>query len=62
MMLGSTAACVQSGIGSVVAPSLFATLTSAGAGGYGVAVVNGMAQGVGVAVAAMPAVGALLKR
>ncbi|KAH7023699.1 hypothetical protein EDB80DRAFT_49372 [Ilyonectria destructans] len=42
---GSIAAGAQSGIGSVVAPSLFATLQSAGAGGYGVAAVHGVVQG-----------------
>lgn len=44
--LGSLAAGAQSGIGSVVAPSLFATLQSAGAGGYGVSAVYGAVQGV----------------
>ncbi|KAK7418833.1 hypothetical protein QQX98_003695 [Neonectria punicea] len=43
---GSIAAGVQSGIGSVVAPSLFATLQSAGAAGYGLAAVHGTVQGV----------------
>lgn len=42
---GSLAAGAQSGIGSVVAPSLFATLQSAGAGGYGVSAVYGAVQG-----------------
>ncbi|KAH8737978.1 hypothetical protein BGZ61DRAFT_526017 [Ilyonectria robusta] len=42
---GSLAAGAQSGIGSVVAPSIFATLQSAGAGGYGVAAVHGVVQG-----------------
>lgn len=42
---GSIAAGAQSGIGSVVAPSFFATLQSAGAGGYGVATVHGVVQG-----------------
>ncbi|KAI0019756.1 hypothetical protein F4780DRAFT_793048 [Xylariomycetidae sp. FL0641] len=51
VVAGSVAAGVQSGIGSVVAPSLFAALTSAGAGGYGAATVFGAVQAVGGAVA-----------
>ncbi|RMJ09672.1 hypothetical protein CDV36_010716 [Fusarium kuroshium] len=42
---GSIAAGAQSSIGSVIAPSLFATLQSAGAGGYGVSAVYGAIQG-----------------
>ncbi|KAI4596567.1 hypothetical protein KJ359_005323 [Pestalotiopsis sp. 9143b] len=52
---GSIAAGVHSTIGNVAAGSLFATLQSAGMGGYGVGVVNTVAQtvrGVGYAVAA----------
>ncbi|KAF5567791.1 interferon-induced 6-16 [Fusarium phyllophilum] len=49
---GSAAAGIQSGIGSVVAGSAFATLQSAGAGGAGLAIVNGVAQGTGAVVAA----------
>lgn len=45
--LGSIAAGVHSTIGNVAAGSLFATLQSAGMGGYGVAVVNTVAQAVG---------------
>ncbi|KAJ4268698.1 hypothetical protein NW762_002765 [Fusarium torreyae] len=45
---GSVAAGAQSVIGNVVAPGVFATLQSAGAGGYGVAVVHGIVQGAGV--------------
>ncbi|KAI0479845.1 hypothetical protein F4859DRAFT_477531 [Xylaria cf. heliscus] len=45
---GSIAAGIQSAIGSVVAPSVFATLQSAAAGGYGVAAVSGTVQGLGV--------------
>ncbi|KAI0502917.1 hypothetical protein F5B22DRAFT_652609 [Xylaria bambusicola] len=48
---GSLAASAQSGIGSVLAPSLFATLQSAGAGGYGVAAVSAAVQGAGALVA-----------
>jgi hypothetical protein len=50
-VLGSTAAGVQSGIGSVVAPSVFATLQSAAAGGYGVVAVSATVQGLGGVVA-----------
>ncbi|CVK88632.1 uncharacterized protein FMAN_04800 [Fusarium mangiferae] len=52
IVAGSTAAGIQSGIGSVVAGSTFATLQSAGAGGAGLAVVNGVAQGAGAVIAA----------
>ncbi|KAI3577207.1 hypothetical protein IWW34DRAFT_870000 [Fusarium oxysporum f. sp. albedinis] len=45
---GSAAAGVHSGIGSVVSGSAFATLQSAGAGGVGLAVVNGVVQAAGV--------------
>jgi len=45
VLLGSLAAGAQSGIGSDVAPSLFATLQSAGAGGYGLSAVYGAVQG-----------------
>lgn len=48
-MIGSIAAGAQAGIGNVVAPSLFATLQSAGASGYGLAAVTGAAQAVGAA-------------
>ncbi|KAK8016061.1 hypothetical protein PG993_014250 [Apiospora rasikravindrae] len=51
VVLGSAAASVQSGIGSVVAPGLFATFQSAGAGGYGVASVYGAVQIASGAVA-----------
>ncbi|KAF4465418.1 Lactose regulatory [Fusarium albosuccineum] len=49
---GSIAAGAQSSIGSVVAPSLFATLQSAGAGGYGVSAVYGAVQGAAALFAA----------
>ncbi|KAI6772580.1 hypothetical protein HG530_003538 [Fusarium avenaceum] len=49
---GSAAAGIQSGIGSVVAPGLFATLQSAGAGGYGLAAVHTVVQAAGALVAA----------
>jgi hypothetical protein len=47
---GSSAAAIQSSIGSVVSSSLFATLQSAGAGGYGVATVYPVVQAVGAAI------------
>ncbi|KAI1027259.1 hypothetical protein LB504_007719 [Fusarium proliferatum] len=50
IVAGSTAAGIQSGIGSIVAGSAFATLQSAGAGGFGLAVVNGVVQAAGVVV------------
>ncbi|KAF5683147.1 hypothetical protein FDENT_7330 [Fusarium denticulatum] len=49
---GSAAAGIQSGIGSVAAGSAFATLQSAGAGGAGLAVVNGVVQASGAIVGA----------
>lgn len=57
---GSLAAGAQAGIGNVVLGSIFATLQSAGAGGAGVAVVNGVVQGaavVGCVTAAARALG-----
>jgi hypothetical protein len=48
---GSTAAGIQSSIGSVVSPSLFATLQSAGASGYGAATVYSVVQVVGGTIA-----------
>ncbi|KAI1821767.1 hypothetical protein F4861DRAFT_517702 [Xylaria intraflava] len=51
IVAGSVAAGAQSGIGSVVAPSVFATLQSAAAGGYGVAAVSSAVQGLGGLVA-----------
>jgi hypothetical protein len=47
LLIGTTAASAQAAIGNVVAPSVFATLTSAGAGGYGVAAISGAVQWVG---------------
>ncbi|KAI1435401.1 hypothetical protein GGR50DRAFT_657394 [Xylaria sp. CBS 124048] len=47
IVLGSAATVVQSNIGNVVAPSLFSTLQSAAAGGYGVAAVSSAAQWCG---------------
>jgi hypothetical protein len=48
-IIGTIAAGIHSTIGNVVAGSVFATLQSAGAGGTGLAVVNGAIQ-VGGAV------------
>lgn len=47
---GSFAAIMQSTIGNVGAGSLFALGQSAGAGGAGLAVVNGVVQAVGAVV------------
>ncbi|TID16476.1 hypothetical protein E2P81_ATG11901 [Venturia nashicola] len=46
---GSTAAGIHAGIGSVAAGSVFAVLQSAGAGGAGLLIVNGVVQGVAAA-------------
>jgi hypothetical protein len=53
MKLGSYAAVTHSTIGNAVAGSLFSTLQSAGAGGYGLAAVNGAVQVGGTALAAI---------
>jgi len=50
VVAGSVAAGVQSGIGSVVAPSVFSVLQSAAAGGYGVATVYPAVQVAGGAI------------
>lgn len=62
MCVGSIAAGIQAGIGNVVAGSAFATLTSAGMGGYGAAVVAGAAQAAGGAAAAVGAAGAYMSK
>jgi len=54
IVAGSYAAVTHSTIGNAVAGSLFSTLQSAGAGGYGLAVVNGVVQ---VGATALTAVG-----
>ena len=46
--LGSIAAGVQSVLGNVIGGGAFATLQSAGMGGYGLASVNAVFQGAGV--------------
>ncbi|OTA86310.1 hypothetical protein M434DRAFT_399952 [Hypoxylon sp. CO27-5] len=48
---GSVASGIQAGIGNVAAGSVFATLQSAGMAGYGAAIVNGVVQAGGAAVA-----------
>jgi hypothetical protein len=60
-LLGSLAAGIHAGIGNVVAGSAFATVQSAAMAGYGTAVVGGIVQGVGVAVAAGGAAYGVLK-
>ncbi|KAI1170830.1 hypothetical protein F4777DRAFT_567732 [Nemania sp. FL0916] len=60
--VGSVAAGVQSGIGSVVAPGAFATIQSAAAGGYGVAAVSTAVQGMGGVIAGSAAAFSLLKK
>jgi hypothetical protein len=54
-MVDSAAAAAHSSIGNVASGSLFAALQSAGAGGAGAAVVNGVVQGIGVGVAGVSA-------
>lgn len=55
MFIGSLASLTQAEIGNVVAGSAFATLQSAGMGGYGVSVVNGAVQAGGVVIIAATA-------
>ena len=50
MFLGSVATGLQRFLGPIVARSPFATLQSAGAGGYGVAAVDMVVQGTVVVV------------
>lgn len=62
-IIGSVAAGVQSMIGNVAASSAFATLQSAGVGGYGVAAVTTASQAAGaVMVSTGAGVLAWLKR
>lgn len=56
-VLGTLVASIQSSIGNVVSPSIFATLQSAGAGGYGLPIVQYAVQAAGGAILA--AVGVL---
>lgn len=48
---------MQSGIGSVMSPSMFATLQSAGAGGYGMAAVYPAVQVRGGAITSTASAG-----
>lgn len=48
---------MQGGIGNVTAGSAFAIAQSAAAGGYGVAAVNGVVQGLGIAAISAAATG-----
>lgn len=48
---------MQASIGNVAAGSIFATIQSAAAGGYGVAALAGTAQAVGGAVAGAGSIG-----
>ncbi|KAI1328027.1 hypothetical protein F5Y16DRAFT_369867 [Xylariaceae sp. FL0255] len=59
---GSAAVAAQSGMGSVVAPSLFATLQSAAMGGYGVAAVAGTVQGAGGLIASSAGASAIYQK
>jgi len=45
-LAGSIAAGAQAGVGNIAAGSFLATLQSAGMGGYGVAIVNGVVSAV----------------
>ncbi|KAK1255314.1 hypothetical protein MKX08_009309 [Trichoderma sp. CBMAI-0020] len=53
----SLASALQASIGNVAAGSLFATMQSAAAGGYGVAALAGTAQAIGGAVAGAGSIG-----
>ncbi|KAL6702217.1 hypothetical protein J3F84DRAFT_27146 [Trichoderma pleuroticola] len=56
----SAASAIHAGIGNVAVGSIFATLQSAAAGGYGVGVLAGAAQTAGGAVAGAGGVGGVL--
>lgn len=53
----SVAAGVQASVGNVAAGSAFATVQSAAAGGYGLAVLTGIVQATGGAIAAVGGIG-----
>lgn len=55
--VASIASALQASIGNVAAGSIFATVQSAAAGGYGVAALAGTAQAVGGAVAGAGSIG-----
>lgn len=44
--IGSAAAGIQAGIGNIAAGSAFAVFQSAGAGGAGLLIINGIVQGI----------------
>ncbi|KIW35536.1 uncharacterized protein PV07_02226 [Cladophialophora immunda] len=58
---GTLAAGIHGGIGNVAAGSTFAVAQSAGAAGAGLAVINGVVQGAGVAMTAGSGVAAWVK-
>lgn len=60
-MTGSVAAANQASAGNVVAGSMFAVLQSAGAGGTGLAVVNGVVGASATAIAVGATAPALIK-
>ncbi|KAI0103218.1 hypothetical protein GGR51DRAFT_561902 [Nemania sp. FL0031] len=62
IVAGSVAAGVQSSIGNVIAPSVFAALQSAATGGYGVAAVSTAVQGIGGVVASSAGAMSILKQ
>jgi len=47
LLIGTAAAAIHGTVGKVVAGSLFATAQNAGAGGAGLAAVNGVVQAAG---------------
>lgn len=59
---GTAAAAAQAAIGNVVAHSLFATCTSAAAGGYGAAVIASAAQVAGGVTAGVAGVAAAVAK
>lgn len=59
-IIASAASAIHASIGNVAAGSIFATLQSAAAGGYGVGVLAGAAQTAGGAVAGAGSVGGVL--
>jgi uncharacterized protein (AIM24 family) len=61
LLQGSSAAAAQSGVGNVAAGSAFSILQSAGAGGAGAILVNGIAAGTATAVAIAATAPGLIK-
>ncbi|KAL8848450.1 MAG: hypothetical protein Q9221_006501 [Calogaya cf. arnoldii] len=58
---GSAATVWHAALGTVASPSTFATLQSAGAGGYGVPVIHGMVRAGAVAASSLGAITSTLK-